>query len=275
MRFAIAILATMIAAAAVAQDSPFSSREEQQLRAVWPEIREAAQFEHIDWQALGLARAPGDTQARRLMSEHWSELRQARDFDAIDWDDVAGDRSTRFGRSNGFERDDRDDFAFNASPFSRQEAEQLRQVWPSVRGAAEFDDINWQQVGLPRAPGDSEARAIMAQNWDELRREADFDDIEWDRYSADSRSSGFGRSAVYESSPFTREEERVMGQVWPQIREAARFEDIDWRQLGLNRVPGDRQAREILSDHWGELRQEQRFDDIDWEDYERSRVSLR
>jgi hypothetical protein len=274
MRFAIAILAKEMAAAALAQDSPFSSQEEQQLRAVWPQIREAAQFEHVDWQALGLARAPGDAQARRLMSEHWSELRQARDFDAIDWDEVTGYQSSRFGRSSGSER--RDDVAFNASPFSRQEAEQLRQVWPSVRGAAEFDDINWQQVGLPRAPGDSEARAIMAQNWDELRREADFDDIDWDRYSAYSRSSGFDRSAsAYESSPFTREEERVMGQVWPQIREAARFEDIDWRQFGLNRAPGDRDARELMSDHWSELRQEQRFDDIDWEDYERSRVSLR
>jgi hypothetical protein len=55
----------------------------------------------------------------------------------------------------------------------------LRAVWHTIRGAESFSDINWRSVGLPRAPGDREARRFMAQDWGSLRRAENFDDINW------------------------------------------------------------------------------------------------
>jgi hypothetical protein len=159
----------------------------------------------------------------------------------------------------------------------------LSDVWPEIREAADFRDINWRAHGLDRAPGTPEAQRLLSANWDELRREQRFEDIDWDeyydtRYSNDrsarsSRAERYGRvesgfpesERGYNDSPFTREEAAAMSRAWGQIREAARFEDIDWRAMGYSGPPGDRDARRLMSRHWGQLREAGRFEDIDWQ----------
>ena len=64
---------------------PFTSAETAVMRDVWPQIREAASYEDINWRALGLERAPGDREARRIMASNWGELREAERFEDIDW----------------------------------------------------------------------------------------------------------------------------------------------------------------------------------------------
>jgi hypothetical protein len=168
-------------------------------------------------------------------------------------------------------------------PFTGYEAEALSDVWPEIREAADFRDINWRAHGLDRAPGTPEAQRLLSANWDELRREQRFEDIDWDeyydtRYSNDrsarsSRAERYGRveggfpesERGYNDSPFTREEAAAMSRAWGQIREAARFEDIDWRAMGYSGPPGDRDARRLMSRHWGQLREAGRFEDIDWQ----------
>jgi hypothetical protein len=164
-------------------------------------------------------------------------------------------------------------------PFTGYEAEELSEVWPEIRQAQNFEDINWRAHGMSRPPGSSEAQRFLAANWDELRREERFANIDWeyygDRYgrSSSSRTERYGRAETgfpeYErdssASPFTREESAAMSRAWGQIREAARFEDIDWRAIGFSREPGDRQARQLMSRHWGQLREAGRFEDIDWQ----------
>ena len=107
MKTAIAILATMLLAnAALAQDrgayyGPFTDSEAQLLRAVWPEIREAANFEDINWSAHGLARAPGSREVQRAMAANWDEVRQARRFEEVDWTEVVDGRNARNNRGGG------------------------------------------------------------------------------------------------------------------------------------------------------------------------------
>ncbi len=64
---------------------PFTREEARVLRSVWSTIREAENFNDINWRSLGLARAPGDRDARRFMAEDWDSLRRAAQFDDIDW----------------------------------------------------------------------------------------------------------------------------------------------------------------------------------------------
>lgn len=64
-------------------------------------------------------------------------------------------------------------------PFTKSEAHDLSAVWPKIREAASFDDINWRSVGLEHAPGDHDARAFMAGHWDSLKRAERFEDINW------------------------------------------------------------------------------------------------
>jgi hypothetical protein len=78
-------------------------------------------------------------------------------------------------------------FGGTVGPFTRQEAAVMREVWPEIRVAAEFEDINWRSVGLSGAPGDREARRVMSANWESLRTAADFDQIDWDRVGRRSR----------------------------------------------------------------------------------------
>jgi hypothetical protein len=60
---------------------------------VWPEIREAANFGDINWRAMGFSGAPGDRDARRIMSRYWGELREAGSFEDIDWQATTGYRA--------------------------------------------------------------------------------------------------------------------------------------------------------------------------------------
>ena len=172
---------------------------------------------------------------------------------------------------------------YGTGPFTGYDANALAEVWPEIRQAANFDDINWRAHGLNRAPGSPEAQRLLEDNWNELRREERFGDIDWDeyydtRYSNDrsersSRAERYGRvesgfpesERGYSDSPFTREEAAAMSRAWGQIREAARFEDIDWRAMGYSGAPGDRDARRLMSRHWGQLREAGRFEDIDWQ----------
>jgi hypothetical protein len=175
-------------------------------------------------------------------------------------------------------------------PFTGYEAETLSEVWPQIRQAANYQDINWRAHGLDRAPGTPEAQRLLSSNWDELRREQRFEDIDWDeyydsrysdnrsarsndRYARSGRAERYGRlengfpesERGYDESPFTREEAAALSRAWGQIREAARFEDIDWRAVGFSGPPGDRDARRLMSRNWGQLREAGRFEDIDWQ----------
>lgn len=199
MRVILLILASLcVMPGAIAQErdsGPFTRWEVVQLTEVWPEIRVAANFEDINWEALGLRGPPGDTRARRLMEEHWGDLRRAENFGDIDWEATTGYQASTgyragdplFGadRSEGADRSDQfDPFGQHDEwgPFTEEEAEEMSEAWPEIRSAARFEDINWSQTGLRVAPGDAEARMVMARYWNELRQEPRFADIDWDEY---------------------------------------------------------------------------------------------
>jgi hypothetical protein len=278
----IAILAALLVATGAAAQirayyGPFTDAEAQVLSAVWPEIREAANYEDINWPALGLNRAPGSRDVQRMMAANWDELRRAQRFEQIDWDDYSSatsryqDRDERERTSDRFERQFPGPFT-GYGPFTRDESQVLAELWPQIREAARFDDIDWRRFGLARAPGDAYARDIMASNWNDVRREQRFQDIDWDRVvdDRDLRTSrerqyagGFG--GAYSANPFSREESAALSRVWGEIRQAADFDDVDWRALGFQGAPGSREARRIMARHWGTLREAERFEDIDWE----------
>lgn len=161
------------------------------------------------------------------------------------------------------------------SPFTGYEAQQLSEVWPDIRKAAHFEDINWSTHGLSRAPGDREAQRILSDNWEDLRREEHFADIDWDEYTAHSgRGERYGRAdsgsladegGGYHNSPYAREDYEEMSRVWTEIHQAAHYEDINWRGLGYSSPPGDHEARRLTSRYWNELRKAAHFEDIDWQ----------
>jgi hypothetical protein len=64
-------------------------------------------------------------------------------------------------------------------PFTRDDALVMASIWPEIRLAARFEDINWRSVGLPDPPGSDEALALMSTHWPVLRAEPDFADIDW------------------------------------------------------------------------------------------------
>ena len=282
MRLAIAILAAFLATSAAAQvrgslSGPFTGYEAQALSDIWPEIRDAARFEDINWRAHGLSAAPGSPEARRLMAANWSELRRAQRFEEIDWSGYYqvrdnGRRPNRSGnRSNQSERFERQfPGPFNdVGPFTRDEAVAMSQLWPEIRQAARFEDINWRAHGFARAPGNQDARRMMAANWGEIRSAGRFEDIDWDRIVDDrdlrtSREYAGGFGGNYAGNPFTPEEAAAMSQVWGQIRQAAQFSDINWQAVGLSGPPGNRDAQRVMSSYWGQLRDAARFEDIDW-----------
>jgi hypothetical protein len=276
MKRTIAILAALFvvtgAAAQQASYGPFTDAEAQLLSAVWPQAREAAYYEDVNWPALGLNRAPGSRDVQRVMSANWNELRRAQRFEQIDWDGyMGGSRTSRNERSNDrFEQQFPGPFT-GYGPFSRDESQLLAEVWPQIRDAARFDDINWRAYGLVQPPGDADARRVIAANWDSVRREERFQDIDWDRIvdDRDLRTSrerqyagGFGSN--YSASPFTREEASTLSRVWGEIRAAGAFADIDWRSVGFSGPPGSREARRVMAENWGQLREADRFEDIDW-----------
>ena len=175
--FMILALSCVGIAQADSSESPFSPQEARLMSSVWPKIREARDFGDIDWRSVGLAGAPGDSQTRRLLTEHWSELRGAAEFDDIDWRTIGNeshDRSSARGYGEA-----RKEYGEQTGPFTREEARALREIWPKIREAENFADIDWRSVGLARAPGDRDAREFMASQWDSLKRAARFDDIDW------------------------------------------------------------------------------------------------
>ena len=157
------------------------------------------------------------------------------------------------------------------SPFSRQETEVIRSVWPDIRQARDFADIDWRSVGFRSAPGDEEAQRLMSEHWTRLRGAAEFDDIDWRAIRDDEdRSSGpnrgdRGRDYTGDTGPFSRDDARQMRAAWPKIREAENYVDINWRAIGFARAPGDRAAREFMAERWESLRRAAKFDDIDWQ----------
>ena len=60
------------------------------LSRAWGQIREAAEFDDIDWRSAGLQRAPGSSEARRVMATNWGTLREAARFEDIDWATTTG-----------------------------------------------------------------------------------------------------------------------------------------------------------------------------------------
>ena len=83
----------------------------------------------------------------------------------------------------------------------------MSEVWPEIRVAARFEDINWSTHGLTRAPGSPEAQRLLSANWDEIRREERFEDIDWDDYANNrysrSQSSRSGERYGRLGGPFT------------------------------------------------------------------------
>jgi hypothetical protein len=152
------------------------------MSAVWPEIREAARFEDIDWRSVGLTRPPGDWAAQSVLAENWSTLRKAAEFEDIDWSAISGNR--QWNRNDSTYRGSS---PFSSSPFTSDEAAALSRVWGEIRKAANFRDINWRAVGLRRAPGDSTARSIMESQWHTLRQAGRFEDIDWGTVMARAR----------------------------------------------------------------------------------------
>lgn len=275
MRLTITIFAALFATGAFAQGrayyGPFTDAEAQLLSAVWSEIRVAEDYEDIDWPAYGIARAPGSSDVRRAMAANWDELRRAPRFEQINWNRlVRGEqRTSRSDQIDRFEEQFPGPFT-GVGPFTRDEAALMSRLWPQIREAAQFDDIDWNAYGLSRAPGGADAREIMATHWNEVRREPRFENIDWDdvvddRELTSSRryAGGFG-GAVDSTGPFTEFEAGLMSQVWDRIRQADAYEDIDWRSVGLSGPPGDRAARRVMASYWGELRQAERFEEIDW-----------
>ena len=70
-------------------------------------------------------------------------------------------------------------------PFTDAEAQLLSAVWPEIREAENYGDINWPAHGLARAPGSREVQRVMSANWPELRTASRFEQIDWDELVED------------------------------------------------------------------------------------------
>lgn len=181
----VAGLAILAPSALLAQDrderfGPLSAFEAGQMSVMWPQIRGESDFDDIDWSSYGLSEAPGGWEARGLIEHHWDALREAERFEHIDWTVTTGYEA----ESRAFSDDDRDRRArFRdenwQGPFSRREAEQISEVWPRIRVASRYEDIDWEAMGLRDAPGDERARDYMTRHWSSLRVAERFDDIDW------------------------------------------------------------------------------------------------
>ena len=191
--FTILVLSAVGTAQADSYSSPFSRQDEQLLSNVWPTIREARDYDDIDWRSVGLSRAPGSSHAQRLMADNWRELRTAARFDDIDWSAVrdhgSGTLPQRYDEETGVRdhgsRTLAQRYDEETGPFTREEARQLSAVWPRIREANSFADIDWKAEGLHRAPGDREAQAFVTEHWGSIRRAARFEDIDWRREYGD------------------------------------------------------------------------------------------
>ena len=67
------------------ETGPFTEDEAKDMRSAWSKIREAKNFDDINWHSVGLSHAPGDREARDFMAKHWDSLRRAERFDDINW----------------------------------------------------------------------------------------------------------------------------------------------------------------------------------------------
>jgi len=187
MRAIVAIFAAVFAAGALAQQDfqfdtgPFTQREAALMSAVWPEIREAESFDRIDWESVGLVAAPGDAQARRLMERHWDDLREAAEFSDIDWERTTAQRASS---RDSFAQPDDD---LERGPFTQREATLMSALWPQIREAETFEQIDWNAYRLNDAPGDARARRLMSRHWGSLRQAAAFGDIDWEATTEDRR----------------------------------------------------------------------------------------
>ncbi len=60
----------------------------------------------------------------------------------------------------------------------------LRDVWPQVRSAANWTDINWSAIGMPQGPQLSPAAdAAIKHVWPQVHVAARFDDVNWTYHS--------------------------------------------------------------------------------------------
>jgi hypothetical protein len=208
MKLTIAVLASLFVATGVSAQSrgefygPFTGYEAEALSEVWPQIREAASWQDIDWQALGMRRAPGSPEAQRFMAANWGELRREGRFADIEWNGYVDDRGQRAGRYDRTDRfEDRTDrferqfpgsanASYSASPFAPEEEAILSRVWPEIRSAAAFEDIDWRAYSLSGPPGSRDARRLMSRHWGTLREAARFEDIDWRAATGYRVSSG-------------------------------------------------------------------------------------
>jgi hypothetical protein len=68
----------------------------------------------------------------------------------------------------------------------------MSRVWPRIREATAYDDIDWRAIGI-REPGDRDAHRLMAGHWGQLREAAEFEDIDWNATLASQRTQVFRR----------------------------------------------------------------------------------
>jgi len=76
------------------------------------------------------------------------------------------------------------DLAGQTGPYTTLEAAVMIRVWPAIRTAARYEDINWAALGLAGAPGSEEARWLTTRRWGRLRPAANFTDINWQASTA-------------------------------------------------------------------------------------------
>ena len=201
MKLTIAVLASLLVATGVSAQGrgefygPFTGYEAEALSEVWPQIREAASWQDIDWRALGMRRAPGTPEAQRFMAANWGELRREGRFADIEWNGYVDDRGQRAGRYDPTDRFQRQFpggayATYDTGPFAPEEAAILSRVWPEIRSAAAFEDIDWRAYSLSGAPGSRDARRLMSRHWGTLREAARFEDIDWRATTGYRVSSG-------------------------------------------------------------------------------------
>lgn len=72
------------------------------------------------------------------------------------------------------------------SPIQSQDFQAIAGLWPTIRSAARFEDINWAAHGFPNGPPVSpETQAMLSQQWGVIRNAANLSDVNW-------QAQGFG-----------------------------------------------------------------------------------
>ena len=61
------------------------------------------------------------------------------------------------------------DLGGRPGPYTDEEAQLMIAVWPTIRGAARYEDVNWATLSPSGAPGSAEAQQLTSRYWETLR----------------------------------------------------------------------------------------------------------